>query len=197
MFTVNLRRIFFRATTLLLLGAGCMASIATVREATVQAQEAAPAAQPAPAQGGPIQVGSTANDNPQPWTVNCTSQAQTGELVCTMSQVLIAQETQQRLVGASVFRPQPSAAAVMRISLPHGIQLQKGVDYWVDNNAPTNTPIVIADQNGSYADLELTANLLVTLQGGSFLHLGVTAGSSERVEFTLSLKGFTAAFAKL
>ena len=51
----------------------------------------APAAA-APAQGGPIKVGSTANENPQPWTVNCTSQAQTGELVCTMTQVLIAQD---------------------------------------------------------------------------------------------------------
>ena len=81
----------------------------------------------------------------------------------------------------------------MRVSLPHGILLQNGVDVWIDDAAPAKSPIVIADQNGSYADVELSANLLVALQGGSFLHFGVSAGNGERVEFTLSLKGFTAA----
>jgi invasion protein IalB len=147
--------------------------------------------------GQPIKVGTTANDNPQPWTVNCTSQPTTGELVCSMTQVLIAQNTSQRVVGASVFRPQPSAAAVMRLSLPHGILLQKGADVWIDESAPTNHPIIIADQNGSYSDVELGGTMLVALQGGDFLHIGVTAGTGERVEFQLSLKGFTAAFAKL
>jgi invasion protein IalB len=85
----------------------------------------------------------------------------------------------------------------MRLSLPHGILLQKGVDVWVDSGAPTNHPITIADQNGSYADVDLGADMLTRLQGGGALHLGVSAGSGERVEFSLSLKGFTAAFAKL
>jgi invasion protein IalB len=160
-------------------------------------QAAPPATGQTPATGGPIQVGTTDNTNPQPWTVNCSSQPQTGELACSMAQVLIAQESNQRLVGASVFRPEPSDAAVMRFSLPHGILLQKGVDVWVDDAKPTSVPIIIADQNGSYADLPLDATRLTALQGGTFLHLGVSAGSGERVEFTLSLKGFTAAFAKL
>jgi invasion protein IalB len=193
--------LFGRPAVTLMAAAAFALSLAAVAAPPAFAQEQpaqaqAPAATP-PAAGGPIQVGTTSNDNPQPWTVNCTSNAQTGDLVCTMSQVLIASQSNQRLVGASVYRPQPSAAAIMRLSLPHGILLQKGVDVWVDAGKPTNFPIIIADQNGSYADVELGANMLVSLQGGGVLHVGVSAGSGERVEFSLSLKGFTAAFAKL
>lgn len=164
---------------------------ATLAQGFSDAQQTA-----APAAGGPIKVGSTANDKPQPWTVNCTSNATTGALVCTVSQLLIAQDS-QRLVGATIFRPAPAAGAVMRLSLPHGILLQKGIDLGIDDAAPVNHPIVIADQNGSYSDVPLDGGMLIKLQAGNFLHVGVTAGSGEKVEFQLSLKSFTAAFAKL
>lgn len=160
--------------------------------AAATAQEATPA----PATG-PIKVGTNNNDNPQPWTVNCTSQGVNADLVCTMQQVLVQGDTGQRLVGASVFRPDASGAAVMRINLPHGIRLPDGVDVWVDTNPSTKYVITIADQNGSYADVPLDGNMLVSLQGGNVLQLGVTTGAGERIEFQLSLKGFTAAFAKL
>ena len=75
------------------------------------AQEASP-----PAVQAPVQVGSTQAANaPLPWTVNCSSNPQTGELACSMTQVLVAQDTQQRLIGASVYRD-TSGAAIMRIS---------------------------------------------------------------------------------
>ena len=186
---VGVRNVVVRLVFAALWSAIVLAASTAALSSAARAQDAVTA--------GPIQLGSTSNDNPQPWTVNCTSQAQTGELVCTMTQVLIAADTQQRLVGASVFRPQPSAAAVMRISLPHGILLQQGVDIWIDDAQPAKAPIVIADENGSYADVELGSDMLTRLQGGSFLRLGVSAGNGERVEFSLSLKGFTAAFAKL
>jgi invasion protein IalB len=154
-------------------------------------------AAPAPAPGEPIRVGTPDNDNPQPWTVNCTSQGVNADLVCTMNQVLVQGDTGQRLVGASVFRPDASGAAVMRINLPHGIRLPDGADVWVDANASTKHVIGIADQNGSYADVPLDGNMLVILQGGNVLQVGVTTGAGERIEFQLSLRGFTAAFAKL
>jgi invasion protein IalB len=162
--------------------------------AAASAQETTPAA---PAPGQPIKVGTPNNDNPQPWTVNCTSQGVNADLVCTMTQVLVQGDTGQRLVGASVFRPDASGAAVMRINLPHGIRLPDGVDVWIDANPATKHVIGIADQNGSYADVPLDGNTLVSLQGGNVLQIGVTTGAGERIEFQLSLKGFTAAFAKL
>lgn len=171
---------------------GALAFMPSVPEAVVaaaNAQESTPAPQP-------IQV-APPGDNPQPWTVNCTSQGVNADLVCTMTQVLVQSQTNQRLVGATVFRPDPSGGAVMRINLPHGIKLPEGVDVWIDGRAPTKYVIGIADQNGSYADVPLDGDLLVALQGGNQLHLGIITGAGERIDFALSLKGFTAAFAKL
>lgn len=143
-----------------------------------------------------VKIGPT-GDNPQPWIVNCTSQTAGGDLSCVMTQVLVAQQSNQRIVGATVFRPSENGAAVMRLNLPHGILLQKGVDVWVDLATPVNYPITIADQNGSYSSIELTGPMLVGLQGGAFLNVAVTAANGDRVQFQLSLKGFTNAFAKL
>ena len=154
-------------------------------------------AQETPATPAPIKVGPPNNDNPQPWTVNCTSQGVNADLVCNMTQVLVQADTNARLVGTTVFRPDTSGAAVMRINLPHGIRLPDGVDVWIDDKAATKHVIGIADQNGSYSDVPLDGNMLVSLQAGNFLRLGVLTGAGERIEFELSLKGFTAAFAKL
>jgi invasion protein IalB len=177
--------------------AGAVLLLPSLPEAVIAAATAQETTPAAPVPGEPIKVGTPNNDNPQPWTVNCTSQGVNADLVCTMNQVLVQGETGQRLVGASVFRPDASGAAVMRINLPHGIRLPEGVDVWVDANPSTKHVIVIADQNGSYADVPLDGNMLVTLQGGNVLQIGVTTGAGERIEFQLSLKGFTAAFAKL
>jgi invasion protein IalB len=135
--------------------------------------------------------------NSQPWVVNCTTRTPAGELSCAMTQVLISQQSNQRIVGATVFRSSESGPADLRLNLPHGILLQKGVDVWVDLAAPVTYPITIADQNGSYATIELTGPMIVSLQGGAFLNVAVTAANGDRVQFQLSLKGFTNAFAKL
>jgi invasion protein IalB len=133
----------------------------------------------------------------QPWTVNCTSQGDAAVLNCAMSQVLLAKQTGQRVVGATVFRPKPDAAAVMRVSLPHGVLLPEGVDVGIDDAAPTKHVISIADQNGSYAQFELGGSMIGELQGGTSLSIGVSAADGKRIVFKLSLKGFGAAFAKI
>jgi invasion protein IalB len=154
--------------------------------------------QPQP-ESGPktVKVGPSNGENPQPWVVNCTTQTQGGELSCVMTQVLVAQQSNQRIIGATVYRATESGPADLRLNLPHGILLQKGVDVWVDLASPTNYPITIADQNGSYSTIELSGPMIVSLQGGAFLNVAVTAANGDRVQFQLSLKGFTNAFAKL
>lgn len=162
-------------------------------------------AQPAPAQQQPaqdavpktIKIAPSDNSNPQPWVVNCTTQTAGGQLTCAMSQVLTVQQSNQKVIAATVFRPTESGAAILRLNLPHRILLQKGVDVWIDLAAPVNYPITIADQNGSYSDIELTGPMIVALQGGAFLYIQVTAANNDKVQFQLSLKGFTNAFAKL
>jgi invasion protein IalB len=175
---------------LLVLAAMALASPAPAQDA------AAPAAPAAPAANQPVKI-SAGNDNPQPWAVSCNSQPGSDAMVCTMTQALLERQSGRRVVSATIFRARPDAAAQMRLNLPHGILLQEGVDVSVDFAPPAKAPITVADQNGSYATVELSSNLIVALQGGAFLNLGVKAANGEPVEFQLSLKGFTAAFAKL
>ena len=153
-------------------------------------------AEDAPAAAEPLKIG-PASDSPQPWAINCSNQAGGDTIVCTMTQVLVARDSNQRLIAATIYRPRPDAAALLRINLPHGILLLEGVEVAIDAGAPTRVPITIADQNGSYATLELTSNLLVALQAGSIVSFGVKAANGEAVGFQLSLTGFTSAFAKL
>jgi invasion protein IalB len=86
---------------------------------------------------------------------------------------------------------------VMRLSLPHGISLPDGVDVSINDDKPVNHVISVADQNGSYSQFELGANMIVGLQSGAILNIGVKAANGNPVQFQLSLKGFGAAFAKI
>lgn len=156
--------------------------------AAAQAQEAVPA---------PKVLGDPNGGVPFPWMVSCNSQPQTGNLVCLMSLQMVDGRSGQRIVSATIVRPKAEEPAVLRLSLPHGVLLQKGVDVWVDTSPAANYPITVADQNGSYADVKLDGNFIVVLQAGSVLHVAVTSASEERIEFQLSLKGFTAAFSRI
>ena len=133
----------------------------------------------------------------QPWAVNCTSSGDASVLSCVMSQVLLAKQTGQRVGGVSLFRPQPGAAAEMRVSLPHGISLPDGVDVGIDDGQQTKHVIAVADQNGSYSQFNVGADLIAALEGGTSLVIGVNAADGKRIVFRLSLKGFIVAFAKI
>ena len=165
---------------------------AFIANVAARADDTAPAAPAAP----PVVV---AGDDTiaQPWTVNCTSGGNSDALTCSMTQVLLARQTGQRVVGASLFRPQPGAAAVMRVSLPHGISLPDGVDVGIDDGEPTKQVIAVADQNGSYSQFKVGADLIAALEGGTNLTIGVNAADGKRIVFRLSLKGFVVAFAKI
>ena len=85
----------------------------------------------------------------------------------------------------------------MRVSLPHGISLPDGVDVGIDDGEPTKQVIAVADQNGSYSQFKVGADLIAALEGGTNLTIGVNAADGKRIVFRLSLKGFVVAFAKI
>lgn len=144
--------------------------------ATAQQKEAAP---PKPAQS---------------WTVNCASGAN-GELACALSQVMVVKDSGQRVLTVSVLKEQ--GGIIMRLSLPHGLDLPKGVDVWIDEAPRKNNPIVTADKSGSYAVIALTDAMIAELKQGTQLNVAVTAFAGKEIVLQLSLAGFTAGFAKL
>jgi invasion protein IalB len=131
---------------------------------------------------------------PQSWTVNCASGAN-GELACALSQVMVVKDSGQRVLTVSVMKD--AGAFAMRLSLPHGLDLPKGVDVWVDEAPRRNNPIVTADKSGSYAVIKLTDAMIAELKQGTQLNVAVTAYAGKEIVLQLSLAGFTAGFAKL
>lgn len=145
------------------------------------AQEAAkPAQSGAPAQG---------------WTVNCSSAAGQADLVCTLTQTLVVKESGQRVLTAVVMRR--DGKYLLNLGLPHGLNLTKGVDLWIDDAARANHPIVTADQKGSYATVTLDERLLAALKKGRLLNVGVSAFNGNEIILQLTLDGFTAGLARL
>lgn len=171
-----------------------VAALLAAMQSTVAAQTATPTG-PRPA--GEAQAEAPAEAAPaQSWTVNCSSQGAGGDLVCAMSQTLIAKNTGQRVVSAAVFRS-PQGGYAMRFSLPHGIMLPAGIEVWIDEGQRSKHEIATADQNGSYSTMPVNDATAGALRAGQILNLLVKAASGDEIIFQLSLKGFTQAFAKL
>ena len=133
--------------------------------------------------------------NPQPWAINCAGQGAAGDLVCVMSQGLIAKNTGQRVLTVAISRAASGYAA--RLSLPHGLDLPEGVEVWIDDGPRTKHVIATADQNGSYAVVPLDEAMIAAMKKGTILNVLVKAASGDEVTFQLSLNGFTAALARI
>ncbi len=166
-------------TAAVLLAGSCLVA----QPVTVLAQAAKPA-EAAPA-------------NPQPWTINCSGVGASGDLVCVMSQNLIAKNTGQRVLGLTISKNVQTGAYSGAFSLPHGLRLPDGIEVWIDDGQRAKHVINTADQNGSYSTAPLDAAMIASLKKGSILNVSVRSASGDEVIFQLSLNGFTAALAKI
>jgi len=159
----------------------CLASAGALN-ASAQEQ---PATQAAPA----------AEKLPPAWTVSCSSTGADAALVCNLSQIIVVKDSGQRVLTVTVGTE--GGKMMLKLGLPHGLALQKGVDVWIDQGARQNHPIVTADQKGSYALIPLEEGMIGALKQGTDLNVSVTAYAGNALVIGVSLKGFTAAFAKL
>jgi invasion protein IalB len=131
------------------------------------------------------------------WALNCSSpNAATGGLDCRISLTLRRKETGQILMGVTIGKA-PDGAMVLNLTLPHGLYLPSGVSYQVDSGAKNTAVIFSSDQNGAYANIRLTPELLARLKAGSVLNIGLETVSRNPLNIPVSLSGFTAAVARL
>lgn len=132
----------------------------------------------------------------QPWSVVCGAASGSEFLICRMTQEVLTRVGRQRLIAVSVNNT-ASGEIGMRISLPHGVDLTKGVEVSVDNGVAKQLVIGTADAAGAYSGTTVDAELLQSLKKGKALKVAFTAANGQRIETSVSLNGFTAAFAKL
>lgn len=130
------------------------------------------------------------------WVTDCTNRNNI-KLRCVVSQTLTHAQTNLKILSASVTKPDKASTLRMTVQVPHGVMLQYGVKLSVDKKNAIVVPIVEANQNGAYANLEVSSSLLDALKRGSALNVTMQNKNGQDVKISLSLKGFTKAIAYL
>lgn len=133
----------------------------------------------------------------QPWSIACSATTGSGQLICSMSQVLQDKKTGLRIMSVVISSTLNSEKRIIRTQLPHGIDIVSGLNISIDDGVSLKYPINWADKNGSYSEFELTTDWLNGMRNGNLLSLVVNSHSGQRIEFHVSLKGFIKAFQKL
>ncbi len=155
------------------------------------AEEAKPNAKPADAKAA------EAKPEGNPWVVNCASGGSGMDLECQASQNLTESKTGQRVLTLTVRRQADNGSLAMLLALPHGLFLPAGASYQIDSGNKVAVAIQTSDQNGAYAAVPLTPELLTGLKSGTSLNIGMESVTRKPVTIPVSLKGFTAAVDKL
>ena len=127
------------------------------------------------------------------WIVRCSNAADPARLACQLSQSLVDARTRARVLTVSVVPAATGDELRMRVGLPHGADLPKGVALSVDGGVPQSVAIATADANGSYADLVIGTELLASLRAGRVMKVSFASSGGQDIALDVDLTGFSAA----
>jgi invasion protein IalB len=134
---------------------------------------------------------------PPEWVVTCAPGTDAAKTTCQMTQILFVTETGQPLVSATI-RPQAEDRRMgMLLALPHGLYFPPGLTIAIDHGEATNVAIQTSDQNGAYAAMPLTDDLITAMKLGRSLNIAMRFADGRDMVVPLTLKGFSAALEKL
>lgn len=142
--------------------------------------------------GGATSLNETHGD----WTVACT--VPEGTVRCTVSQVQIDSQSRQRVLSVELTAADGGAAASGILVMPFGLALDQGVALSIDEGEflpllrfSTCLPA------GCLVPLTFNQDALAAMRAGTALKAKAVAnGSSQDVNFSISLSGFTSALAR-
>lgn len=129
------------------------------------------------------------------WIVTCSNANADAALRCAMQQTLFVTKTGQRVLSMTVEKRGKGYGATFL--LPHGINFANGVSWGIDDGEKSQISISNADQNGSYASVDLSEGQIAALRKGSILRVATQPLTGENLNIELTLAGFGDAFAIL
>lgn len=128
------------------------------------------------------------------WVTQCGAKTRAGALDCSVQQTIIKTDTGQLVAQVSVRVPADTRTPVMMIQLPLGLFLPAGVELQVDQNKTIELPLQTCDASGCYAGTPVTADVLGQFQKGKSLRIGFKNLSQSKIDLTMPLPGFAAAY---
>jgi invasion protein IalB len=131
------------------------------------------------------------------WVVTCSPGADdAAKTTCQMVQALFG-ENGQPTVSATI-RPQAEDRRMgMLLTLPHGVYFPPGLTITIDRGRAMNVDIQTSDQNGVYAALPLTEDLITAMRLGRKLNIAMRFADGRDEIVPLTLNGFSAALERL
>ncbi len=134
------------------------------------------------------------------WTMGCKPTGEDGALACQASNTIVTEKGGQTLLAMSVAPWQQTFATsdnVLRVQLPHGLDLTTAVQIQIDDGKPHSLILQTSDATGLYARAGLTEKLLTLMKKGNIVKVSFAAMNGKKFQIPLALKGFTAVFDKL
>jgi invasion protein IalB len=148
------------------------------------------AAAPAPAQqqqaGKPVQP--TDMKDYGDWTVRCFP----GNAVapCQMVQLRIVEKTKQRILSVLLAYVPSRDANLMEISVPLGIELQKGLIVSADTYKSGPLKFTRCDGEGCYVEGAVGKDVLTALGRATKSHVQIMSVNGKQYNLVFSMKGF-------
>ncbi len=134
------------------------------------------------------------------WTMGCKPTGEDGALACQASNTIVTEKGGQTLLAMFVAPWQQKFATadnVLRVQLPHGLDLTTAVQIQIDDGKPHSLVLQTSDATGLYARIGLTEKLILLMKKGNIVKVSFAAMNGKKLQVPLALKGFAAVFDKL
>lgn len=139
--------------------------------------------------GGASSLSETFED----WTVSCASAS--GETQCVVSQIQTQQQTGQQVLDIRLSPVRQDDGYQGNLALPFGLEFARGVTVRLDDGQ-TGKPFTFKTcfPAGCVVPINFDKSTLDALRKGAALKLAAVSVDNQNIPFTVSLKGFGAAF---
>jgi invasion protein IalB len=156
--------------------------------------KAAPTPPPAvaPPQSGFVPAEQLPKLNYTPWTKYCMkppgADANARQVCFTGTDAQL--ENGRAFVSAVIIEPEGEPRKILKVMLPHGLQIPPGTRVSVDQGQPMTAPYAICFANGCFADYEATADLVSRMKQGQILVIQGLTPTQQVLSISIPLTDF-------
>ncbi|MCT7373575.1 invasion associated locus B family protein [Chelativorans salis] len=131
------------------------------------------------------------------WSILCDTPAGAASEQCIMMQNVVAEDRPEVGLSVAVLRTADNKREIMRVLAPLGVLLPNGLGLYVDGEDIGRAYFARCFQDGCYAEVILSGELLETLKNGESATFIVFQTPEEGIGIPVDLKGFGEGFEAL
>jgi invasion protein IalB len=131
------------------------------------------------------------------WISRCVSGSRKGPLECSMEETLVLTNTGQLVAAVAVQLQSGKPQPVMTIRVPGGLYIPAGLNLQIDDGKVQVVALQTCDQQGCYAEMQISAELLAALKNGKRLLITCQNAARNNFVLPLALDNFADTFQKI